>query len=385
MRAIPKLVLIGVVVVGAGAGGYALWNKMRAPVAEKQVRAPVQTVKTAVAEKKSLSVSASANGYVAAIKTVDVRPQVQNVIRQVHVTEGQDVRAGQLLFTLDDRNDAATLERARGSIERDRADLADAEAVLKRNEDLFAKKFVSQAVVDTARNKVASLRGTLQADMATAQGGRVSLGYNRISASIGGRLGAINVNPGSLAQPNGLPLVSIAQLDPISVSFTLPESQLSRVRSTYPKGDAPVTVKLPNGKELTGKLSFIDNGVDPATGTIRMKAQFANADKLLWPGAFVKVEMISHTLENVVSIPAQAIVTGPNDKFVYIVQKDNSVKMQKVEIGAIEDGAAAVTGLPAGARVVIEGAGNLRPNSKVKEAQERGKKEVKPPADQTPE
>ena len=377
MRAIPKLILTGVILAAAGAGAYFYWAKPAEPVAEKEKsgRGGIQTVKTALAEKKSIPVSLQANGTVMAIDTVDVRPQVQNIVRTVHVKEGQDVVAGQLLFSLDARVDTANAEKTRAQVERDRADLADAEAVLKRNEELLAKKFVAPSVVESARNKVDALRATLRADSAGAQGSQVSLGFNRISASISGRLGSINVHPGSLAQPGGVPMVTIAKLDPVSVSFAVPESRLTFIRTTYPKGDAPVMVRLPNGKELRGKLSFIDNAVDVASGTIRMKAEFANPDKLLWPGAFVTISMISHTLEDVIAVPPQAIVIGPADKFVYLVQPDGSVKRQKVEVGAIEGGFAAITGVDAGQRVVIEGAQNLRPSSKVKEQQEGPKKE----------
>ena len=375
MRVIPKLILTGVVLAGAGGAGYFYWNQQAQPVTEKPGRGGVQTVRTAVAEKKSIPVTVQANGYVMAIDSIDVRPQLQNVVRAVHVKEGQDVVAGQLLFTLDERSDSANVDKTRAQVERDRADLADAEATLKRNEELFAKKFLAQAVVDSARNKVDSLRATLRADTAGAQVTQVSLGFNRISAGIGGRLGMINVHPGSLAQPSGAPMVTIARLDPISVSFAVPENQLTFIRTTYPKGDAPVTVSLPGGKVLRGKLSFIDNAVDIASGSIRMKAEFANPDKLLWPGAFVSVSMISHTIDDVIAVPPQAIVIGPSDKFVYLVQADGSVKRQKVDVGAVENGIAAVSGVAAGERVVIEGAQNLRPNSKVKEQQEGPKKE----------
>ena len=370
MRASPKLVLVLAVLSVIGVGSYFYLQKGAEVVAEKQTRNAVQTVKTALSVKKSMQVSVQVNGYVAAINTIDVRTQVQNVVRQVHVTEGQDVNAGQLLFTLDDRGDTATFEKTRAQVDRDRADLADAEANLKRNQELFSKGFVAQAVVDSARNKTDSLRGTLKADQAGLQGNQVSLGFNRISAGIAGRLGAISVHPGSLAQPSGQALVTISQLDPIAVSFAIPEANLAFIRASYPKGDAPVTVKLAGGKQLQGKLNFIDNNVDGPTGTIKMKAQFANPDKLLWPGAFVSVSLITHTLEDVVAIPPQAVVTGPTEKFVYLVQEDNTVKRQKIEIGAIEDGFAAVIGLAAGQRVVIEGAQNIRPNSKVKEAAE---------------
>jgi RND family efflux transporter MFP subunit len=356
------------VIVAAGIGGYSIWQRMN-PSAAKQPRASVQIVKIAVAEKKSIPVTVYSNAYVMAIDTVDVRPQVQNVVRAVHVKEGQDVQAGQLLFTLDERNDLSNVDKGRAQIARDRADLADAEMTLKRNQELVAKNFVSPAVVDSARNKVESLRGTLRADEAATQSSHILLGYNKISASISGRIGAISVHPGSLAQPTGPAMLTISQLDPIAVGFSVPERELAHIRATYPNGGAPVFAQLAGSKELEGKLIFIDNSADPQSGTIKMKAQFANKSRQLWPGTFVSVRMVMRTLPDAVAIPAQAIVTGPVDKFVYVVQPNETVNIQKVEVVAIENGMAAVTGLAAGARVVVEGSQNLRPGSLVKEMQ----------------
>ena len=372
MRAVSKFFTAGILIAAVGGGAYYYLNRKAA--APPPPRNPVQTVKTVLATTTSIPIVVRTNGYVAAIDSIDVRPQVQNVIRQVHVKEGQDVQRGQLLFTLDERSDAANLAKVRAQSGAGRAELAEAESTLRRNQDLFAKGFVAQALVDTARSRVDALRGTIAADQAAVQGGQVALGFNRITAGIGGRLGAINVHPGSLAQPGGLPLVTIARIDPVTVSFAVPESHLSAIRSSYPKGDAPVTVQIPDGKELIGKLSFIDNAVDSSTGTIRMKAEFANPDKLLWPGAFVSVSLIARTLANVVTLPPQAIVTGPDDKFVYVVQPDDTVKRQKVEVSVIENGVAAINGVAAGAKVVVEGAQNLRPNGKVKEAGAGGAK-----------
>lgn len=368
MRATRKHVLIGAGLLIAAALGYVGWSG-KAETTAQQARTPVQIVKTGVTEKKSIPLTVNANGYVTAINTVDVRPQVQNVVRAIHITEGQDVRPGQLLFTLDERNDLANVEKAKAQLARDRADLTDAETAFKRNQELLAKNFIAQAVVDTARSKVESLRSTVQADLAALQSSNIVLGYNRISASIGGRIGAINVHPGSLAQPTGTPMVTISQIDPIAIGFSVPERELSHITASYPNGGAPVIATLANNKELTGKLVFIDNAVDQQSGTIRMKAQFANADRFLWPGAFVNVRLISRTLPDAVVIPAQAIVTGPTEKFVYAVQPDESVKSQRIDVVAIEDGQAAVSGVPVGARIVIEGAQNLRPKSKVKEMQ----------------
>ncbi len=200
----------------------------------------MQVVKSAQAQQKSIAVTIDANGYVTALNTVDVRPQVQNIVREVHVKEGQEVKAGQLLFTLDARSEAAGVESARAQLAKNRADLVEAEAALKRNRELLDKKFVSQAVVDTAAARVAALRGTIQGDQAAIASSSVALSHNRITASIGGRLGAISVRPGSLAQPGGDPMVRIVQIDPIAVAFSVAERELQHIRASYPDGGAPV-------------------------------------------------------------------------------------------------------------------------------------------------
>ena len=290
---------------------------------------PAQVVKTALAQQQSMPIVLQANGSVSAINNVDVRPQIQNVVRAVHVREGQEVQAGQLLFTLDARADESNVAKAQAQLASQRADLADAEQVLKRNQELLAKNFVSQAVVDSSRNKVDALRSALQANQAMLQASNVAAGYNQIRASISGRLGAISVHVGSLAQPAGAPMLSIVQMDPIAVSFAVPERQLTHIRASYPQGDAPIIAQLADGSELSGKLVFIDNSADTQSGTVLMKAHFANADRKLWPGTFVSVRLTSRTLANAVTVPAQGVITGPTDTFVYVVQPDETVKTQK--------------------------------------------------------
>lgn len=329
---------------------------------------PVQAVRTAPARQQSIPITLRANGSVSAIRQVDVRPQIQNVVRAVHVVEGQEVRAGQLLFTLDARGDESNVAKARAQLASQRADLADAEQALRRNQELLAKKFVSQAVVDSARNKVDALRSALEANRAALEASSIAAGYNRIYASIAGRIGAISVHVGSLAQPNGAPLLSIVQLDPIAVSFAVPERELAHIRASYPDGGAPVVARLPNGGELAGRLSFIDNSADPQSGTVLMKAHFANPERQLWPGGFVNVRLTARTLADAVTIPAQGVITGPADTFAYVLQPDQTVKPRKIEVVVISDGVAAVSGLAAGERVVVEGAQNLRPGAKVREA-----------------
>ncbi|WP_241687723.1 efflux RND transporter periplasmic adaptor subunit [Janthinobacterium sp. 17J80-10] len=362
-----KKILVGAIILLAILGAYVLWQGKQDPQAKKP-RVATQVVKTVQAQKKTIPVTIRANGYVTAINTVEVRPQVQNIVRAVHVREGQEVSAGQLLFTLDPRSDQAGVASAQAQLARNRAELAEAEAALRRNRELQARQFVSPAAVDTARNQVEALRSAVRGGEAATQSSQVALGYNSITASISGRIGAISVRPGSLAQPGGVPMLTIAQIDPIAVSFPVAERELGRILATYPKGDAPVVAQLAGGEEVSGKLVFIDNAVDAQTGTVRMKAQFDNAQHRMWPGNFVTVRLVARTLEDAVVVPAQALVTGPEQQFVYVVQADGSVQARKVEVLAIEQGQAAIAGLDARARVVVEGTQNLRPGGKVTEA-----------------
>lgn len=366
MRLTKRQWMIAAAVLAAVIGVFALRAILSS--SSKQTRNPVLAVKTALSAQQTVPVTIRANGYVTAIKTVEVRPQVQNIVREVHVKEGQDVAAGQLLFTLDPRMDTAGVDKAQAQLMRDKADLSDAEATLKRNQELFARKFISQAVVDTSKAKVDALRGTTRANQAGVQSSKVSLGYNRITASMAGRIGAINVHPGSLVQPTGTAMVSIVQLDPITVSFAVPEAELTHITASYPQGNAPVSIALQNGETFQGVLTFIDNVTDAQTGTIKMKAQFDNKERRLWPGSFVNVRLAARTLPDAIVVPTQAVVTGPKEQFVYVVQDDHTVQPQTVKLLATENGQAAVSGLNAGMRVVVEGALNLRPGAKVREA-----------------
>jgi RND family efflux transporter MFP subunit len=368
MRLARTSVIVFVLLVLVGAGLYFALRENGQDA--KGPREAVQTIKSGLAERKSVPVTIHANGYVTALNTVEVRPQVQNVVRAVHVREGQDVQAGQLLFSLDPRGDQSSVAQARAELARSQAELADAEAALKRNQELLEKKFVSQAVVDAARSRAEALRSSTKAGEAAVQSSSVSLGYNQIRASISGRIGAINVHPGSLVQPGATPIVTIAQIDPITVSFTVPERELAHIVASYPQGGAPVQAQLSNGKQISGKLIFIDNAADQQSGAIRMKAQFDNRDRTMWPGMFVNVELVSRTIPDAVVVPAQAVVTGPVDAAVYVVTPDSKVEQKKIEVmNVIQDGQAVVSGIAPGTRVVVEGTQNLRPGVRIKEAQ----------------
>jgi len=335
-----------------------------------------------------VSVRLTANGTVSALQTVDVRPQISAMVKTVHIKEGQFVRKGDRLFTLDSRTEDANLSKAEAQVVKDRADLANAERNLERQRGLLRQEYISQSEFDTAQNQVDVLRGQLAVDLAAAEAARVARSFDEITAPIAGRTGAISVYPGSLVQPgtstaSGAVLVSITQLDPINVSFTLPERELAGLQQAFAKGKVPVSAKLDsaNQSDLNGRLVFIDNSVDTASGTIRLKAEFPNADHRLWPGMFVTVALAPRNLAGALTVPAQAVQAGPENKFLYVIGEDNKVASLPINVRLIQDGFAVVEGIKLGARVVVEGAQNLRPGSVVVEAGgiTTGTKADKPP------
>jgi len=332
-------------------------------------------VVSAVVAQGDILVKLTANGTVSAQQTVEVRPQISATIHTVHIREGQFVHKGDKLFTLDTRTEAANLSKAAAQLEKDRADLANAERNLVRQRDLFQQKYISQAAFDTAQNQVDGLRGQLAVDQAAMESSSVSRSFGEITAPISGRSGAIAVYPGSLVQPNGAALVSITQIDPINVSFTLPENELAALQQARAKSKVAVSA-VPDAagqKARKGWLSFVDNAVDTASGTIRVKAEFSNADNQLWPGMFVSVSLSPRKLTDALTVPSQAVQIGPEKKFLYVIGADNKVSAAPVNVRLIQDGYAVIEGVAAGTRVVVEGAQNIRPGSVVSEAKDADK------------
>ena len=363
--------LAGVLVIGGAIAAWWWLGSSRNQEAQGARRAPGATpVITAKAESRDVPVRIKANGTVTALQTVDLRSQVTSTVREVHIREGQDVRAGDLLFTLDARNDEANLKKAMAQVEKDRADLATAQRNLARQRELFQQKFISQAALDAVQNQVDTIMGQIAIDQAAAEGARVARAYNEIRAPFAGRTGTIGVRAGSLVQPGATaaPLVTVTQIDPIAVAFTLPEKELAGLQQALAKGAVDVAVAPQAGEKFRGRITFVDNAVDTATGTIRLKAEFANPNRALWPGMYVNVEMSARTLAGATVVPAQAVQTGPESRFVYVVGEDRKVSQRPVELAYVEEGFAVVSGVPAGSRVVVEGAQNLRPGGTVTEA-----------------
>ncbi|HET9652760.1 MAG TPA: efflux RND transporter periplasmic adaptor subunit, partial [Usitatibacter sp.] len=349
--------------------------------AARRPAGPVVVV-TTTAETRDVPVRLVANGTVTALQSVDLRSQITSTVREVHIREGQNVKAGELLFSLDSRTEEANVKKALAQVEKDKADLATAERNLERQRELFRQKFISQAALDTSENQVNTLTGQLAIDQAAVEGARVARAYTEIRAPFSGRTGVINVRAGSLVQPGAAnasttsattgapPLVTVAQVDPISVAFTLPEKELPELQQALRSGPVIATA-TPQGSNDTfrGRVTFVDNAVDTTTGTIRLKAEFDNPQARLWPGMYVTVQISPRTIQRATVVPAQAVQTGPETRFVYIVDSERKVAPKQVKLAYVDQGLAVVEGLQPGARVVVEGAQNLRPGSVVAEAE----------------
>jgi RND family efflux transporter MFP subunit len=329
--------------------------------------APVSvTLVRAVARDFTMGLEAS--GTVTAQRSVDVKPQVSAQLLAVHVKEGQFVQRGQALFTLDARIDQANLKKAQAQLQKDEAGLADARRQLARSQDLLARNFISQGAVDTAQANADGQQAVVAADQAAIDALKAQLTYSRISAAGAGRVGPIAVFPGSSVSPAGPALLTITQIDPIAVSFSLPQRNLPDALKALKSGSGVVSATLPDGaavgaKPLTrqGQLSFVDSSVDAASGTVKVKALFANQDQALWPGAYVTVNMALQTLPGAIVVPQATIVQGARGTLVFVAGPGNLALARPVKILASAGTEAVVSGVTAGERIVLDGRQNVRP------------------------
>jgi RND family efflux transporter MFP subunit len=373
--------IASVMVIAAALAAWWWFGASRSQEAKGATRANVPVVVvTTKAESRDVPVRLKANGIVTAVQSVDLRAQVTSTVREVHIREGQNVAKGDLLVSLDSRADDAAIRKAEAQVEKDKADLATARRTLARNQDLFKQKFISQAALDVVQNSADTLTAQLAVDTAALESSRVTRQYDEIRAPFAGRTGMIGVRAGSLVQPGGgatpgAVLVTVTQIDPITVQFTLPEKELPGLQAALRAGDVPVkAVATDGGAAYAGKLTFVDNAVDTATGTIKVKAEFANPAARLWPGAYVNVELAPRTLQAATVLPTQAVQTGPSNKFVYTVGEDKKVASTPVTLSYVEEGFAVVQGVAPGTRVVVEGSQNVRAGSTVAEAQREADK-----------
>ena len=299
-------------------------------------------------------------GTVQAYNTVAVKSRVDGQIVSLDFEEGQEVKEGAVLFQIDPRPYQAALDQAGANVEKDKANLANAQLNFARDERLIGNRLaISQQQYDTDKATVAADQATLDSDEAQVEAARLNLSYCTIASPIDGRLGARLVDNGNLVRATGnATLVNITQIKPIFVSFTLPQNALDEVRRQQDR--QPLAVEaVADDNETTlakGKLTLIDNMVDPTTGTIHLKARFDNQDERLWPGEFVNVRVVLSVRRQVPTVPEQTVLEGANGHFVYVIRPDSTVERRAVEIAAVADGKAVIAkGLEPGERVVIDG------------------------------
>ena len=347
------------------------------------------TVATVLAQKRDFAVKLSANGVVTALNTVEIRPQVSSTIAQVHIKEGQFVHKGDLLFTLDNRVDQVNLAKAQAQVDKELATLADNRRQFNRSKDLFEKNFLAQSVVDSSQTVVQAQQAVVAGAKSAVAAATVSLTYTRIVAPASGRTGIINVYPGSLVQANGsaAPMVTITQMDPIAIAFALPQRNLPDALASMKRGDSFVLARLPDSSLQTkGKLQFIDNAIDAASGTVKVKAVFENKEMKLWPGAYADVELSVQTIKDAIVVPQDAIIVGAKAKSVYVVDADGKAALRQVNVLHSFGSDAVVSGIDAGAKVILEGKQNLRAGASVKELKElKGETNTKEPKIEKPQ
>ena len=328
--------------------------------------APV-TVTTALAQQRDLPVVFKATGTVTALTSVDVKAQVTSVVAKVHITEGQFVKAGQVMFTLDSRADEANVAKAKAQLAKDTAAMADAKRQLARSKDLLAQNFISQGALDTSQAGVDGLNATLAADQAAIDAAKVALSFDRITAPHAGRAGLVPVSAGSAVQANVTTLVTITQLDPMGVAYSLPQRNLGDALAALKGEGAPVTATLTdNGGVFKGRLQFVDNLVDASSGSLKAKAVFDNKEGKLWPGAFVEVSQTVTVLKGAVVVPQVALIQGARGTVVYTVEDGKAVS-KPVQLVYAQGLDAAVTGLQANDKVVVDGKQNVRPGVRLVE------------------
>ncbi|MGE5271882.1 MAG: efflux RND transporter periplasmic adaptor subunit [Thiohalocapsa sp.] len=320
---------------------------------------PAVPVTAGTVAAANVPVMLNAIGTVQAYNMVTIKSRVDGQIVKVAFTEGQEVKAGTPLIQIDPRPLQAALDQALATKEKDEAQLANAQADLVRWAELVPQGVKSRQTYDQQKALVAQLQASIKGDQAQIDTARINLGFTDIRAPISGRLGARLVDAGNMVRAaDGAGLVTVAQLRPIIVTFTVPQENAHKVRERQAK--APLDVLAYGDDNATllgkGKLTLIDNTIDQTSGTIRLKATFANDDERLWPGQFVNVRVILNIRKDVPTVPAQTVQEGPNGNFAYVIKDDETVERRHVEVAAVQDGLAVIAkGLSAGEKIVVEG------------------------------
>jgi multidrug efflux system membrane fusion protein len=345
-------------------------NPAQAPAQVPDSGRPTIPVKVAEVTQDSMPIRRRTIGWVEPIATVAVKSRIDSVIMEQHAQDGQFVEKGDVLFVLDDREVRAAIARDEAAMAQHQAEVERARADLERTKTLVARQTASKQTLDQAMADARAAEAAVAADKAVLQADRLTLSYTTIKAPISGRLGAVGVTPGNLVSQNGdVALVTITQMQPIRLSFTLPDRDLDALRTAlaqYPPAPVRVFTKGETIPRADGKLTFIDSSVDAASGTITAKAEFANENLALWPGQYFDVEVELGVEPETAIIPTVALQVGQNGLFVFVITPDNKAEMRKVTVSASNGDKSAVSvGLQPGERVVVDGQHRLSPGAPV--------------------
>jgi multidrug efflux system membrane fusion protein len=353
-------------------GGVVWWTKQAAPPPQAnggRNSAPMSIVPEVVG-KGDIGININALGTVTSLATVTIRTQISGYMQKIDFTEGNDVKKGDLLAEIDPRPYEATLAQAKGQLARDEAMLKGAQVDLARYQVLAAQNAVPHQTLDTQVALVAQDQGTVEADKASVKSAEVNLAYCRIVSPLDGRVGLRQVDQGNYVTPgdaNGI--VVITQLEPISVLFTVPEDNLQAIAKRLQSGAVLPAAALDRtgaGKIADGSLQTFDSQIDPTTGTIKLRAQFPNKDRLLYPNQFVNIRLLLDTHKDVTTMSTAGIQRGAPGTFVYLVNADSTVSVRPVKLGVTDgDHVEVLSGLAPGDRIVIDGADKLRDGAKI--------------------
>ncbi len=308
-------------------------------------------------QTRDVPIELRAVGTVEPFATVAIKSQITGVVQSVHFKEGQKVKQGDLLFSIDPRPFVALLDQAQGALARDKAELNNARKEFERYSKAAQNGYVSTEEADQAQTKAATFSATVKADEAAVENARLQLDFCSITSPITGYTGELMADRGNLIKANAdTAMLTINQITPIKVLFTVPGNRLAEIQRFREKNSLKILVPMPGGKVLEGAFAFLDNTVDPTTGTIRLKAEFANTDLALWPGQFVEVRLILTIRKNSVVVPTAAIQIGQDGAHIYVVKSDMTVEDRHVTTGTIVDGETVIeSGITAGEQVVTDG------------------------------
>jgi multidrug efflux system membrane fusion protein len=337
---------------------------------EAPPQAPPVPVMVGTVSQKTVPVEVKTIGNVEAYASVSVKARVGGELQKVHFQEGKEVKKGDLLFTIDPRPYEAALKEYRAKLARDQALLKKAQDDARRYAELIKSDLISREQHDQVMANAQALGATVQADEAAVENARLQVGYCYIHSPISGRTGSFLINQGNLikADDEKNPIVVIHQIQPIYVSFAVPERHFPGINRVMAQTAPPVTAIIAGeeNQPVQGSLTFVDNRVDPTTGTIRLKATFANQAKRLWPGQFVEVSLGLASQPDALVVPARAVQTGQGEQFVYVVKPDQTVEYRAVTVERLMDGEAVVkSGVAAGEQVVTDGQLRLVPGARV--------------------